>query len=222
MFISRMMSQICSCLQLWLLAILLLSFIPLSTSLRLNPSAIQAKNQFLDSLVQPSGLTTAALDRLVAYKDDTMAKYITNYVNKQTKGLWQVIYAPHVSTLSRLSLTNFEINYLFQGDNNLLSNVKYTSKIFGNGWLNARGKVYMEGNVCKIRWEKIWWEINTTNPSQDDDTERHTFASIIQAIGKLAFVEDFSVFPVQYLDNDMTVFLFPLFGTRICARFLRT
>jgi hypothetical protein len=63
---------------------------------------------------------------------------------KFSKGKWDVVFAPHIKTLGKVLLADFQVFYEFfdiKDDKKLgiISNVYYDSKLFGKGWLNTQG-----------------------------------------------------------------------------------
>lgn len=139
-------------------------------------------------------------------------------------GKWKIVYAPHIQALQTLSGTSFEVYYNFQDDCTLTSNVFYYSKLFGKGWLNTKGNFEITSNengmiFCNIKWDYIWWDFNDKHvgPSGVYDTDSHVLHSLIQKIGKAGFIKEFSKFPIEYWDDDLVSFTFPLFGTKIVA-----
>ena len=143
-------------------------------------------------------------------------------LSKIATGCWKVKYAPHINILEKVLFTKFEVSYLFPNSlspYSLISNVRYTSRLFGTGHLNTAGKyeITQDGKECRIVWDKIWWDLNKDTPSTYKNVEDHILQSAIQYIGKVAFIESVSKFPIDYLDSDICVFKFELFGTTICA-----
>ena len=138
-------------------------------------------------------------------------------------GFWQICYAPHILLLQRLLFVSFKVYYNFLDSNQLDSYVFYSSKIFGQGWLNTKGSFVIDNDVCRIVWDKIWWDFNTQEegPSSSNEKEQHVFADTIQSIGAKAFVKEFSQFPIKYWDSDLVSFVFPLTKTNIVASRLR-
>eukprot|EP01035_Chromulina_nebulosa_P027829 gene27829-36648_t len=132
---------------------------------------------------------------------------------------WKVIYAPHITLLSKFLFTSFSVFYKFDENNIIVSNVQYSSKFFGSGWLNTKGNVcIINGTFCDLEWQQIWWDWCTDNASNVEETDKHIFPSIIQSLGLAAFIKSASIFPVEYIDDDLCVFEFPLTGTKICAQ----
>jgi hypothetical protein len=176
-------------------------------------SLAQAKASFLQRAESLPNEADEALDLLIEHPK------ATELVRKiPDDGQWKVIYAPHIRALSAVLLVDFEVYYKFAPFNKLLSNVRYSSKIFGSGHLSTSGSYSItQEQVCKISWTRIWWDF-CDSPSLENDTKKHILPGLIQAIGRAAFVEGVSVFPVEYIDPDLCVFLFKLTGTRICAR----
>lgn len=132
---------------------------------------------------------------------------------------WKVTYAPHITLLSQFLFTSFSVFYKFDSSNNIISNVKYSSKVFGCGWLNTKGTVsIIDQTVCDLVWQQIWWDWSSDKPSSVDEREKHLLPDLIQLLGLAAFIKSASVFPVKYIDDDLCVFSFPLTGTVICAQ----
>jgi len=214
--------------------------------LRLAAAVLPEKSSFVGALDGTLALSverfpsrTALLDelveKLIEASQSTGSNRMSNIQQKAT-GTWKVQFAPHINTLEKLLLTTFEVTYTFPPsssardaqsiDRPLLSNARYHSRLFGSGHLNTSGRYsIVVGDsdsvpVCKIVWDCIWWDLESAEagPSSLDEVSKHVMAGVIQTVGKLSFVESVSVFPLQYLDDDLCVFLFKLFGTRICAR----
>jgi hypothetical protein len=202
---------------------LCLSPIASGLSLGLDPR-MQAKTTFLQSITsgESTGATNAALDVLVALQSEVSVVTPLEQSN-DSLGTWQICFAPHIRVLSRLLQTDFDVLYIFQPNQMLLSNVRYTSSLFGSGHLSTNGSYTLQATeagkqVCKIKWNRIWWDVSDDAPTLEGDIDKHILPTVIQVVGKAAFVEGVSVFPVQYLDQDLCVFLFRLLGTRICAK----
>lgn len=134
-------------------------------------------------------------------------------------GFWQICYAPHILILQRVLFASFKVYYNFADSNQLESNVFYSSNVFGQGWLNTKGTFVIEDDVCRIAWDKIWWDFNTQEkgPSSSEEREQHVLAPLIQTIGTGAFIKEFSQFPIKYWDSDLVSFEFPLSSTKIVA-----
>ena len=83
------------------------------------------------------------------------------------------------------------------------------------------GKVNsVSSTVCRVKWDNIWWNVasdDNDTPALLSDVSRHILPDLIQRVGTRGFIEDFSKFPVSYLDEDTCVFEFSTLGTRICA-----
>ena len=134
-------------------------------------------------------------------------------------GSWKVTYAPHITLLSKFLFTSFSVFYKFDSNNVIISNVKYSSKVFGSGWLNTKGNVcIINGTFCDLEWQQIWWDWCADKPSNVEENEKHIFPGFIQSLGLAAFIKSASVFPIEFIDEDLCVFTFPLTGTVICAQ----
>ena len=96
----------------------------------------------------------------------------------------------------------------------ILSNVRYSSAVFGNGWLNAAGSFEsVDAATTRISFDTFWWDIGTDAATANDGVAK----DVIQGVGAAGFLPSFSVFPVRYLDNDLCVFEFPPLGVKITA-----
>jgi len=197
---------------LTLVALLLL--VKLERGAALTVSLAQAKANFLQRAETLPKEADAALDVLIEHPQATrLSSRLSNNL-----GQWRVIFAPHIRALSKVLLVDFDVYYKFAPDNKLLSNVRYSSKIFGAGHFSTSGSFSVtKERICKINWTRIWWDV-CDSPTLESDSKNHLLPGFIQAIGRAAFVEGVSVFPVEYYDPDLCVFLFKLTGTRICAR----
>jgi hypothetical protein len=190
-----------------------------------------AKSDFFSSLGVASNTVLDLLVDAVVDGNPTVKPCDRAVLEKFSKGKWQVCHAPHISTLQKVLGTSFIVSYDF-GDEKmagskdkwngaLTSNVFYESIIFGSGWLSTAGRVEsITDDKCRIIWDDIWWDFNSqqTGPSAVRATGEHVLPKLISWIGKRSFVEGVSIFPVRYLDEDLCVFEFQLFGTKICAK----
>mmetsp|Transcript_20172 Transcript_20172/g.27795 ORF Transcript_20172/g.27795 Transcript_20172/m.27795 type:complete len:223 (+) Transcript_20172:2-670(+) len=179
------------------------------------------KNDFFQSLNDPKSKKDAILQSLKTSQNNFMYRKPNYPINQyNAKGIWRVIYAPHIVVLSKIFFTTFNVFYTFGSDNIIISNVKYSSPIFGQGWLNTLGDVRFQNNntTCEIIWRRIWWDWCNNEPSKVNEEEKHLLPQLIQTIGLIAFIKSASVFPVDYLDNDFCVFTFPLSNTVIGSK----
>ena len=121
-------------------------------------------------------------------------------------GTWRVVHAPHIDTLSQLALTTFDpIEYVIAADGSITSNVRYSSKLVGSGWLCTDGtieNVVGESTpMVKIVWENIWWApTEAATPPASPAADGVLLPDLIQAIGHVGFIEPLSVFPVRMID----------------------
>ena len=74
-------------------------------------------------------------------------------------------------------------------------------------------------------FERFWWDRAgeaqpTGSPpgATDDGAESGPVDWFVQAAGKAMFFDGLSVFPVQYLDDDLCVFQFKAAGTVVAAQ----
>lgn len=200
--------------------LLLLIFLSSSTALLQTTSAkSRGKESFYTALNAPqrdAKSIDTTVNQLTASNTINMPKRLTSL------GKWNVVWAPHINTLQMLTFTSFDVSYSFSStvENALVSNVVYSSPIFGSGHLNTEGSIRLnkDNTECYIVWDKIWWDFEQNGPTTSSDTSKHVLPDLIQKVGKAAFVEGVSRFPIQYVDDDTCVFLFTALGTRICAR----
>ena len=130
-------------------------------------------------------------------------------------GTWTVAHAPHIDTLSKLFGVTFSpIEYLFLPDRGLRSHVRYHGWP-GDGWLSTAGSWTEAGDDVRVTWDHAWFEPGAVAPSSERPAG--AVADAVDALGKVAFVEAVSVFPVDYVDDEACVFRFPALGTRIGA-----
>jgi hypothetical protein len=158
-------------------------------------------------------------------------------------GKWKVIYAPHISTAANILNGKFDVQYdLFNDDKDgstIVSHAYYDFPIIGKGYLSVSGTYgsvltdEMKGDnneaatareyYSKVDFNKAWIKPISQSQSQEEpyeslnDVPDSIIKTIINEIGKRAFVESVAIFPVSFLDSNMIVFEFQLFGTKICA-----
>lgn len=140
-------------------------------------------------------------------------------------GKWQVKYAPHMSTLEKVLGATFDVYYTIEEDGTITSNVAFVGPFGVKGWLNTKGKWGSEAETEKekaqssIRFDEIWTDFNTVEegPSSPDDKSQHVLPDFVQPIGKAGFIEEFSKFPVEFLDDSIIIFVFKTTGTKILA-----
>uniref|UniRef100_A0A6U0ESK7 Plastid lipid-associated protein/fibrillin conserved domain-containing protein n=1 Tax=Helicotheca tamesis TaxID=374047 RepID=A0A6U0ESK7_9STRA len=145
-------------------------------------------------------------------------------------GTWKVVYAPHMTTMAKLGGGEFQVEYILRDDLTMDSHARYDFPLFKQrGYLSVSG-TYGSVNdlVCRVDFDQSWVKqlpvdediIVEKDVPYQSITEVPDSASkqVITTIGKLFFLEQVSVFPISYLDDDLCVFDFELLGTRICAR----
>ena len=80
--------------------------------------------------------------------------------------------------------------------------------------------------VCKVNFDEAWIRlipnkadrlVNDEPYGHLEDVPNSPIKTVITKIGRSFFIEDFSVFPISFLDDDVIVFEFEALGTRICA-----
>lgn len=142
------------------------------------------------------------------------------------EGCWKVIYAPHMTTIAGLFGGKFDVKYILYPTGKMESHAEYDFPIVGRGFLSVSGTFgSVDKNTSRVDFDQAW--IKTLHPSASnknnqpyptlDQVPDGKIKHLINSIGKTLFIEQFSVFPISFLDENLIVFDFPLLGTRICA-----
>jgi hypothetical protein len=160
----------------------------------------------------PTSQIDAAVDALPGEKG------VGDRFAELARGRWRVVHAPHIKNiLGRLLGSRFDVLYDIGVDGDggpMESNVKYAG-FWGEGYLSTRGTWRRDGDRCVLDWRDGWWDPGADKPSADP---AESYASeTIRPMARAGFIPLFATFPVDYLDEDLCVFVFPLFGTRIVA-----
>jgi len=216
------------------------SFLPAPPSTTTMPG-VQQKQQsqekatFLTSLNRENAFNTATkqrtelLNSMVTTNPTTRPGSVDSFQNI-APGTWQIVYAPHISTLSGLLAGSFDpVLYKLNSDGTIVSHAKYSFPIIGQGWLSVSGTYGSEDgcDICRVDFDRAWIEVGQQDGSSSeelqpigsfDDSPDDWYKGVVNSLGQMGFRREFAVFPVSYLDNDTIVFDFELFGTRICAR----
>jgi hypothetical protein len=143
--------------------------------------------------------------------------------NKVAPGNWKVIYAPHMTTIAGLFGGKLDVQYTLYPKEKMESHARYIFPIIGQGFLSVSGTYdSVDENISRVDFDKAWIkpliEEDDEKPYKTlDDAPDGPLKEIINAVGKTMFIEQFSVFPVSFLDDNLIVFEFPLLGTRVCA-----
>lgn len=143
-------------------------------------------------------------------------------------GNWKVIYAPHMTTIAKLAGgVNLDVQYIMHGDQTIESHARFSNLPFlqeESIYLSVSGTYNsVSDTVCSVEWTEAWVKIihkdDEDVPYAQITNVPDSFAkNFITKVGKLIFIQPFSIFPVSFLSEDLTVFDFELLGTRICAR----
>ncbi|GLC40703.1 hypothetical protein PLESTB_000031000 [Pleodorina starrii] len=129
------------------------------------------------------------------------------------QGTWQVFYAPHIARMSSALGTTFQpIQYRLSGST-LVSNVKYSNPLLGEGWLSAGGTMARKyDDAVEVTFDRFWVDMGAdslrADLPPDASSSLLTADGIIGALGRAAFFPQLAVFPVLYLDSDLAVFKF--------------
>mmetsp|Transcript_56003 Transcript_56003/g.121918 ORF Transcript_56003/g.121918 Transcript_56003/m.121918 type:complete len:290 (+) Transcript_56003:206-1075(+) len=136
-------------------------------------------------------------------------------------GVWRVAFAPHIAKMSEIGSVTFDpILYDLRADGTIISHVQYCFRspvVNEQGWLSTSGRYGSrdEAVTSFVEWSDAWWNPRSELPTTTSDGA--AFKSIVTALGRAGFINGFANFPVEYLDDDLCVFVFPLSATRIAA-----
>lgn len=149
---------------------------------------------------------------------------------KVAAGTWKVVYAPHMTTAMELFRGRFDVKYDLFSDSTIVSHAYYDFPIVGKGYLSVSGTYGSVANdstntYSRVDFDKAWIKALPSSdstvmaaPYESLDAVPDSFLkTVINEIGKRAFIESVAVFPVSFLDDDTIVFEFEFLGTKICA-----
>lgn len=137
-------------------------------------------------------------------------------------GTWKVIYAPHMTTMAALAgKGTLDVSYMFERNGTMRSHA-----VCDFSWLPSTVILSVSGTfgsvsseVCRVDFDRAWVTLDRKEPYPTfEDVPQDVWKEVISALGRLFFIEQVSVFPISYLDDNLIVFDFELLGTRICAR----
>lgn len=139
------------------------------------------------------------------------------------KGTWKVVYAPHMTTMAEIGGGSLDVSYILSEDGTMISHAVCTFP-----WLWPRGCVVLSvsgtfssvsSTVCRVDFDRAWVTLDSKEPyAAFEDVPENGSKDIISSLGQLFFLEQVSVFPVSWLDDNLIVFDFEQLGTRICAK----
>jgi hypothetical protein len=220
-------------MKIWqpLVGLALLFTVVESFTLKATPTS--TKEALLKGLDDPKGFNSATKERTTLVAELISENQIaspgsTNSFTPLAVGTWQIVYAPHIYTMGSLLGGSFSpVIYIMKPNGIMTSHAQYNFPVIGSGWLSVSGTYGSqdEDNACRVDFDTAWVRLL----SNDDNSDAEPYDSleavppspwkdVIQALGKIFFIDAVSVFPVSYLDKDTIVFDFELLGTRICAR----
>lgn len=198
----------------------------------------------LDKLIENSVPTTKMETSLWSEDSDSNnAKHIRNHalsmenpgrwesMKTVAPGAWRVIYAPHMTTMAKIAGGGtFKVDYILNKDGSMESHARLSFPWFlglRSVWLSVSGTYgSVNDKVCKVNFDEAWIRLipNKADELVNDEPYGHLedvpnspIKTAITKIGRSFFIEDFSVFPISFLDDDVIVFEFEALGTRICA-----
>lgn len=138
------------------------------------------------------------------------------------KGTWKVVYAPHMTTMTEIGGGSLNVSYILSEDGTIISHA-----VCAFPWLPS-GRVVLSvsgtfssvsSTVCRVDFNRAWVTLDSKEPYGTFQAVPESGSKkLISSLGQLFFIEQVSVFPVSWLDDNLIVFDFELLGTRICAR----
>jgi hypothetical protein len=199
------------------------------------PPPPPSKRALLESLDRPTSLNAATRERTALVQALTTESTIvkpgsTASFSMVAPGTWSVVYAPHIYTLGLQGQID-PVLYMLKPDGTIISHGRLRIPILNKSlWLSVSGTYSSQDEdiTSRVDFDKVWikWNNNGNDANAENDKPYPTLDSVpdsiektlIQSVGSTLFIDAVSIFPVLYLDTDLTVFNFDLLGTRICAR----
>lgn len=147
------------------------------------------------------------------------------------EGTWKVVYAPHMTTAMDVFRGRFDVTYDLFSDRTIVSHAYYDFPVVGRGYLSVSGTYgSVPGDATdtysRVDFDRAWIKaLPSSSSSSDEDKPYNNLEEVpdslpktmVNEIGKRAFIESVAVFPVSFLDDDTIVFEFETLGTKICA-----
>lgn len=194
--------------------------------------AVGEKGKEESSLSSASASTSTV--PTVSYKNPGSTETFLSSGAAVAEGSWKVVYAPHMTTAMNLFRGRFDVAYDLFPDSRIVSHAYYDFPVVGKGYLSVSGTYGSKANdatntYSRVDFDRAWIKalpssststsIAAPTPYESLDVVPDSFLkTIINEIGKRAFIESVAVFPVSFLDDDTIVFEFETLGTKICAR----
>lgn len=170
----------------------------------------------LSPLLSPERRHAAAIDAIIDQLQNPTRDPALGAKGQLAAGSWHVVHAPHIDRLSSLLGAHFDITYSFDAGDRIRSSVKYTGKLLGEGFLSAEGVWFpLDGDTVRVVWSDMWW--NPGAPCPSPSSSDGALSGLVRTLGRAGMIKDLSTFPVEYLDEDLCVFLFKLTESRIAA-----
>lgn len=147
-------------------------------------------------------------------------------------GVWEVFYAPHIQGLSTtFAGVKFRpLRYTISQNGTVLrSDVRYSSSLFGSGWLSSEGTIKAAESNARVDlvFESFWVkgggnddDPSPGNPVRDSGGNLSVVDALVNAVGRAGFISQLAVFPVLYFNQEagVCVFRFPPLRSNIATR----
>lgn len=181
------------------------------------------RTQLLDDMIDSK--RTVDVQTVLSDKDDDLSVQDPGSLSSIlpiAPGVWKVVYAPHMTTIAKLAGNlALDVTYIMYPDQTIVSHATFSDPLPSPLHLSVSGTYdSVSDTVCLVEWTEAWIKSDGDDVpyATIDDVPESWVKEVITRVGRLLFIRPFSVFPVSYLANDLTVFDFELLGTRICAK----
>jgi hypothetical protein len=140
----------------------------------------------------------------------------------EADGVWEVAAAPHIRALAApFGATIRPLRYtISDGGRRLLSDVRWTAP-YGSGWLSTEGRLELtSSSEVSLLFDSFWTGSDGETPRVSPflaGGQPSAWDTAVNSVGRLAFFEGLSRFPVRFLNKDLCVFSFPPLRTDIAA-----
>ena len=145
-------------------------------------------------------------------------------------GDWRVFCAPHIVRLATpLGVLFHPLRYVIR-EGTISSDVRHRGRFVPDGWLSASGTVRatdsqtcegMMRPACRIGFDTFWVGAGASadEPREFPGEGSSVIDAVINAVGKLGFVDAIATFPVLFYDEraGVVIFQFPPLKSNIAA-----
>lgn len=143
-------------------------------------------------------------------------------------GVWEVFHAPHITGISSAMGTRFEpIRYSLAPGGAFSSNVRFSNPVLGVGWLSASGTLVAEDEgAVRVTFLDFWVDLGEAprerapapGAAAPGGRVPAWVDPLVESLGRALFLPQLSLFPVMYLDPELSVFQFKPLSSNIAVR----